>query len=437
MVYLRTIQDKGEDQLLVANADGSGESIIFRHESGAAGLVTNPSWSASGDLIAVGTLQLGNKNTLASILVIALDGRLVKSLPLPMLIGELVWLPDSSGMFFIGAEKSTGLRLQVWFQPYPAGTPFKISNDLSQYDSLSITADAKSFVTSQRRAQATIYVGDSPAVLNDKIDWKLTPISNEQATGYDLSWTAAGKLLQLDSSNHAYVTSGDGSNRVHLLENDALVARVTACGPGDMVVLPLVTEANAQQVWRLNVATGEMKQLAFGNLEWGTSCTPDGKWVVYGESDSLPHIFRVSIEGGTPVELAHASVSEPAVSPDGAFIAYGRFDGQGASAKSKFVVQRLEGGAPVQEIEVPPTYAWSGLRWTPDGRALAYVHNTTGNTMNVYMQPLAGGPPVQLTHFNSEPSAVLAYAWSRDGKKFAITRARYNDSDVVMFSGFR
>ena len=57
--------------------------------------------------------------------------------------------------------------------------------------------------------------------------------------------------------------------------------------------------------------------------------------------------------------------------------------------------------------------------------------------MNIYMQPLAGGAAVQLTHFNSEPAGVLAYAWSRDGKKFAITRARYNDSDVVMFSGFR
>jgi hypothetical protein len=53
------------------------------------------------------------------------------------------------------------------------------------------------------------------------------------------------------------------------------------------------------------------------------------------------------------------------------------------------------------------------------------------------MQPLAGGAAVQLTHFNSEPGVVLAYAWSRDGKKFAISRARYNDTDVVMFSGFR
>jgi Tol biopolymer transport system component len=100
-------------------------------------------------------------------------------------------------------------------------------------------------------------------------------------------------------------------------------------------------------------------------------------------------------------------------------------------------VQKLEGGALVHEIELPSTYNWQQLGWTPDGRALTFVHNTTGNTTNVYMQPLAGGPPVQLTHFDSEPAVVSAYAWSRDGKKFAITRSRYNDTDVVMFSGFK
>jgi hypothetical protein len=53
------------------------------------------------------------------------------------------------------------------------------------------------------------------------------------------------------------------------------------------------------------------------------------------------------------------------------------------------------------------------------------------------MKPRAGGTAVQLTHFDSEPAVVAAYAWSRDGKKLAVTRARYNDTDVVMFTGFR
>jgi len=31
----------------------------------------------------------------------------------------------------------------------------------------------------------------------------------------------------------------------------------------------------------------------------------------------------------------------------------------------------------------------------------------------------------------------VAYAWSRDSKRIAVTRARFNKTDVVMFSGFR
>lgn len=311
---------------------------------------------------------------------------------------------------------------------------------MSQYGSLSVTADGKSFVTAQTRPAATIYVGDSPATLNDKIEWKLAPISTEQATGYFLSWTAAGKLLQHDIANHVYVTDGDGSNRVRLLEGSDLSFSPSACGPGDVVVLSRILESNAANLWRLNIATGELKQLTFGRDEEVGSCTPDGKWMVYAglvATDGVRHIFKVSTDGGAPLELAKGQVSGPVASPDGTSVAYIRFDGQGASAKSKFVVQKLEGGAPLQEIQLPPAYNAFSLGWTPDGRALTYAHNTTGNTQNIYMQPLAGGPPVQLTHFNSEPASVAAYAWSRDGKKLAVTRARYNDTDVVLFSGFR
>jgi serine/threonine protein kinase/Tol biopolymer transport system component len=437
MVYWRMIVDKDEDQVLVANTDGSDETVIFRHGAGMEGLRGNPSWSAAGDMIAVSAVTLG-KSSIGEILVLTPQGKLVKSFTLPMFVEALAWLPNASGLFFIGAEKSTGTRYQIWFQPYPAGEPFKITNDLSQYMSLSVTADGKSFVSAQGRPQATIYVGDSPAVLNDKIDWKLTPISTEQATGYKLSWTAGGKLLQQDAAYHVYLTRGDGADRVRLAENSEIVFDPSACGSGDLVVLSRVSESNMANLWRLNVATGELKQLTFGKIDGRPSCTPDGKWVVYdgtASTDNLWHIFKVPADGGAPVELTQGRCYEPALSPDGALMAYFKYEGQGATRRQKFVVQKLEGGAPVQEFEAPPDS--KELGWAPDGRGLTYIHNTTGNTRNIYMQPLASGAPVQLTHFDSEPAYVYAYAWSRDGKKFAITRARYDDTDVVLFSGFR
>jgi eukaryotic-like serine/threonine-protein kinase len=437
IAYLRGSETKGEQQILIANADGTGEQVIYKRAAGeGVGLMTDPNWSAAGNLIAIGAFDQG-PNRITSILVFTPEGKLVNTLPLSSLITALAWIPDSSGLFFVAGEKSTGLRWQIWFQPYPAGEPVKVSNDLNQYSSISVTADGKSFVTTQAHHAATIYIGDSPVVLNDKIDWKLAAISTEQATGYSLSWTADGRLLQRDLSFHDYVTTSNGSNRVRLLEKDDVDFDPRACGPADIVVVARALENNAPNLWRLNMATGELKQLTFGNDDEKGSCTPDGKWVVYNgnsPNDSVGHIFKMPVDGGPPVELASGTQFSPPVSPDGTLIAYAKTEG--GAGRLKVIVQRLEDKQIVNEIEMPP-YDWHDLGWTPDGRALTYVRNTTGSVQNVYLQPLAGGATVQLTHFDSEPGLVLAYAWSRDGKKFVITRGRYNDTDAVTFSGFK
>jgi serine/threonine protein kinase/Tol biopolymer transport system component len=439
IAYLRGSEVKAEQQIVVANADGTGEQVIYKRSAGeGVGLVTDPNWSNAGNLLAIGAFDQG-PNRITSIMVFTPEGKLVNTLPLSSLITAVAWMPDSSGLFFVAGEKSTGLRSQIWFQPYPSGVPVKVSNDLNQYSSISVTADGKSFVTTQTQHAATIYVGHSPAVLNDKIDWKLAPISGEQATGYALSWTADGRLLQRDLSFHDYVTASDGSNRVRLMEKDDVDFDPQACGPSDVVVVARVPEDNAPNLWRLNMASGELKQLTFGKDDEKGSCTPDGKWVVYNGSspnDSVGHIFKMPADGGSPVELASGTQFSPLVSPDGTLIVYGKTEGQGAAARLRVIVQRLDDQQVLKEVAMPKN-EWHQLGWTPNGRALAYVRNTTGSVQNLYMQPLDGGAPVQLTHFDSEPAVVAAYAWSRDGKKFAITRARYNDTDAVMFSGFK
>ena len=440
IVYRRFIQDNGDDEILIANADGSGEQLIVKGKRAEGkGFSTDPSWSAS-DLIAVGDFDTG-KDQINSIMVFTPQGQLAKKFPFQMVVTSVAWLPDGSGLLFVGAEKGTGLRSQIWLQPYPAGEAIRVSNDLSNYLSLSVTGDGRSFITTEQRQAATIYVGDSPMVLNDKIDWKLTPISSQQASGYGLSWSATGKLLQKDASWHLFETSSDGSNRVRLLENDSLLFSATACGPGDWVLIGRVLDDNKPNVWRLDTVSGALQQLTFGiDVEKG-DCTPDGKWLLYAEnaaSDGVGHIYKLSTEGGTPLEMARGTTFSPIVSPDGKLIAYGKTQGQGTSTKSKVVVQRLDGGSIAKEIAMPAAFSdWHALGWTPDGKGFSFVHNTTGSTQNVYMLLLSGGAPVQLTHFGSEAVFLPAYAWSRDGKKFAVTRARYNDTDVVLFSGFR
>lgn len=50
---------------------------------------------------------------------------------------------------------------------------------------------------------------------------------------------------------------------------------------------------------------------------------------------------------------------------------------------------------------------------------------------NVWGQPLAGGPLRQITDFKSDK--IFDYAWSRDGKKLAISRGR-TSRDVVLLT---
>ena len=440
IAYRRTIQNKMEDQILIAAADGTAEHVVYRARrlEGKA-LFTDLSWSSRGGLLAFVSFDTA-PNQITSITVLTSDGNLVHKFPQPTLVTALAWLPDESGIVFVAAEKTTGLRSQIFVQPYPSGSPVRISNDLSDYHSVSVTADGKSFVTTEERPAATIYVGDSPPVLNDKIDWKLNPISTQQATGYLLAWTISGKLLQKDGAWHIFETDADGANRVRLLENDNVDFYAAGCGAGDLVSVGRVLEDNKANVWLLNSVTGALRQMTFGiDVEKG-SCTPDGKWLLFTDAQSGKDgtIYKVSTDGGPPVELTSGIEAFPALSPDGKLFTYARTEGQGAAAKSKIVVRKLDDGAVVQEIELPDPFGdRRSLGWTPDAKAITFVHNTTGATQNIYMVPLAGGAPVQLTHFDSEPASVPAYAWSRDGKKFAVARARFNDTDVVMFSGFR
>jgi Tol biopolymer transport system component len=115
-------------------------------------------------------------------------------------------------------------------------------------------------------------------------------------------------------------------------------------------------------------------------------------------------------------------------------------EGQGAKEQYSFVVRNLEDGRALRKITLPGNLVnvngGPNLNWTPDGRGLTFL-STIGNAVHLMMQPLEGGVPVQLTHFEEEPSLIGAYAWSRDGKKIALSRARFNGRDVMMFTGFR
>ena len=124
-------------------------------------------------------------------------------------------------------------------------------------------------------------------------------------------------------------------------------------------------------------------------------------------------------------------------SPDGHSIADIEVDDDD---KRILVIRNAETGEPAKSFAMPAgfSFPWNSsqwiLRWTPDGRTLTYaLWRGEGSPTNLWSQPVAGGPPRQITNF---PDEIIAYDWSPDGKQLAYTRSA-STRDVVLISNFR
>ena len=104
IVYRRSLQETGQDQILIANADGSGERVVVQENRGEGkGLSTDPSWS-KGDLIAVGAFDAA-KGQITSILVFTAQAQAGEEVPRSLVITSVAWLPDGSGLLYRGRGK--------------------------------------------------------------------------------------------------------------------------------------------------------------------------------------------------------------------------------------------------------------------------------------------------------------------------------------------
>ena len=79
-------------------------------------------------------------------------------------IGRLVWTPDAGGLVMMAAPGSQFIY-QLWYFPYPNGEAQRITNDLNDYHSLSLTANGTRLVTVQNVSVSNIWVAPA-AILN-------------------------------------------------------------------------------------------------------------------------------------------------------------------------------------------------------------------------------------------------------------------------------
>ena len=378
-------------------------------------------WSPDGRSIAsVSSATRDNATRRAVQIISAASGEVRDLYAFDAPARALAWLPDGSGLLVVGTNLQ-GARGQIYFVSYPKGEVSRFTNDLTNYDSccLDVTRDGRALVALQNTVQSDLWVAKP-----DGSDAK--QVTSGEPIGLGLDWVG-NKILASGLRGQWSLLNSDGSGMAPFLDDREPHLQVSACGDGKHVVYTTYRQG-AFEIWRTDPDGSNPKKLvpAVTALRAG-GCAPDSQSVMYLNDRG---VWRVPIEGGTP-EKVDLPLAEQGFSPDGKLHFYFSQRVENGNWRGKLIVDTSDTHKQLAEFDVP--YGMSNPRFTPDGKALAFLLTRKGAT-NIWMQRLTGGDPVPLTNFPS--GDMFTFAWSKDGKQLAVSRGRLK-SDVVMMSNFR
>jgi Tol biopolymer transport system component len=413
----------GASALVIANVDGSGQhDLVVKKlpEKLSPIFFTGPSWSPDGRLVAATVLTVGGTNRLVGFSVD--DGGERDLSPQRWgYAGRTQWLGDMSGLLLVAGD---GVReAQIWHVSYPEGKARRVTNDLSAYRSIGLTADNRKLTAVQAEGLVNVWVapgGDAA---------KATRLSTGNvgfyaSAGNSVAWTPDKRLVITSNEGGAqdlWLSDPDGSNRKQLTAGGGQNISPFVSPDGRYVVYSSQRDG-IKSIWRVNIDGSNQLKLTSGIADTYPNISPDGKWVIYSSmSGTQPTIWKVPIDGGTAQQITEHKALGARVSPDGKWLLYMYAESSDPFAPpNRIAVVPFEGGGDSKLFEVPPlgTVALQA-HWSTDSKSFIYTVNAN-NVSNLWSQSIQGGPPKQITDFKD--SLITGFAWSNDGKQLACTR---------------
>jgi eukaryotic-like serine/threonine-protein kinase len=437
MTYARDNDPEvGKSRLLMANPDGSGETILYIGDIGKEDVPRNLAWSPDGKQIAYG--HFGEPGVMSDIDVFDLGNRKVRRLSTFKndFIYQIQWMPDGRSLIAVFAHKGSSVsRQQIGWISARGGDPQPITRDTNSYATLTISADGKTVATVQTKA-----IHEMDMVSDGSVVTATLPDA-QNLSAFD--WSSDGKLLVTNGAS-LFSEAAVGGTTTLLSDPDAYILNLTSCGTRYMIAAWTFRDNSAStHLWRLNNDGSGAMDLTKGSFDAFPSCSPDGKWVYYWANIAGDSASRVSIDGGSPepvpgsvVKDSFGPIGKMLITPDGKQLIFGvqLTDAANQRAIPKIAILSLEPRAPSPRlIDADPrisgdTGFTGGLRMTPDSKSLAYAITEKG-VDNIWVQPLDNSAGHQITNFTTDH--IDDFHWSPDGKTLAVERSHHTD-DVVL-----
>lgn len=392
------VREAAESQLLVANADGTGQKNLLSRKLPE--YLDYPAWSPDGKVIVASSVSR--------------DGaRLVRV------------DPDSGAESPVGNQMWSFLRFPVWLDHNHLAVSLRVSRASERLFVISYP-DAKAeainlppdrfFTLSASmdgRSLAGVVVGGTSSIWTGDGSGEPREIISAVAGTRGIGWNGNGRLLI--GTEGISAVKPDGTDLTAVLK-DLPYSHFAVCGTNRLAYTRY--DAPNAGLWQVvlpdGVSSGGVSKLLAAYSNPGKPhCSPDGAWVVY--SGRWTPAYQISSNGGAEQTLIQDSVWSPAVSRDNRWIAAYRSRGEStAQAPQEIAIYPRSGGAAVKTLPLRPGgFDWTVLRWSPDNQALGYIEKR-GGVANLWLQPVDGGPPRQLTQFRG--GRVIDFDWAPDGQ---------------------
>jgi eukaryotic-like serine/threonine-protein kinase len=434
LAYVSDDLSAGESHLFIAGMDGSAPRKLSSHKVAyTAGSYLAIRWSPDGRRIAASVASSSQTGQFLGL--IEVDVATGREQPIAgrnwRNVNDFTWLPDGSGLLMAAQEK-TGIPSQLWIVTYPDGKSRRVSNDLSEYYSASLSADGSVIASVQTNRSSSVYVAPTDApdharqITSGRLDGQI-----------GLTWSTDNRIAYVaDHSDNwdLFIADADGQNSRQLSFDGHYHAYPTVCDHGRTVVYASDFDG-AMHLWKLDLQSGANTKLTSGVAEVSPSCAPGAESVQYlatSNPASPLSPFRLSLaSGSSPLQLTKRPAFFVLItSLDGKHAAFPAI-GKGGNFVAAIV--SAETGADEVEARLPPTFDTTNpwVNWASDNRSIGFLDLASG-TPNIWTYPVFGqDQPRQLTHFTS--GQIWTFAWSPDGKQFAYAYGN-NSSDVVLFS---
>jgi Tol biopolymer transport system component len=231
LAFVRNASGRNESAVIVANEDGSGERQLavrklpnyFRYAA----------WSPNGKTIAATAITSEVGKSHGSVVEVPVQGGVERLLTEKQwaFLGNLQWTSDGRGLIVSTQEHWWG-PVQISYLSYSNGEVRSITNDLSYYQGISLTADSRILATAPEDTSFDAWV--APIAESDSA----RPITSGGHTWW-ATWSPDGRIVCVKRTAKAasiWVMESDGRNARQLTVNTENLRGTRVSSDGRYVV---------------------------------------------------------------------------------------------------------------------------------------------------------------------------------------------------------